>query len=194
MGFTNQDWPCGLHPVETLSGECPRTIRYPLKQALHAATPYTTKIYKGQVVCWQNSTSIPYLESVTASTANSAARPTLGVAAEYYAGSATTKTDLAVWPAGDHIFGIQADNATTTTIGMRNILCYGDVINAQSGSTITGLSSCELDWSTLATATTALLQVVGLDVSAGQTSTGSNIRFKVRFAHGYFNETADTVV
>lgn len=175
--MANKDWAFGLAPQFTIGGGSPRTERYPLKSA------YTTKIYKGAPVLWDNTNAVVKANAVT----NSAT--IVGVAAEYYAGSATTKTTIAVWPGDEHIFLVQSDGTTTTSaltsVQHKNFA----FVNQTAGSTITGLSGLELDFSS-GTSADKPLHVIGLGGEIGEAA-GANMKLLVRFNSGHlYNQTS----
>lgn len=175
--MANKDWAFGLQPQYAIGGGSPRTERYPIGSA------YSTKIYKGAPVLWNNTAGCIKANAVT----NSAT--IVGVAAEYYGGSATTKTTLAVWPADEHIFLVQSDGTTTTSaltsVQQKNFA----FVNQTAGSTITGLSGLELDFSS-GTSADKPLRVIGLGGEIGE-SAGANMKLLVRINSGHaYNQTS----
>lgn len=178
--MANKDWAFGLAPQYAIGGGSPRTERYPLKAA------YTTKIYKGAPVLWNNTSAHLKACAVT----NPAT--VIGVAAEFYAGSATTKTTLAVWPASEHIFLVQSDGTTTTSaltsVQQKNF----SFVNQTAGSTTTGISGMELDFSSGSTTVDKPFRVIGLGGEIGE-SAGANMKLLGRFNAGIPYEQASTV-
>jgi len=185
--MANKDWAYGLQPLRTIGGAAPQTTRWPLKQKI-TSTKYGTVIYKGQLLLFSNSGW---------ALANGITNPgafggVLGVAAEYYAGSVinATKTEIMAWDAIEHIFSIQSDNATTT-LGLADVIQKSfPVSSPTAGSTISGLSGMEMDYSLGTTASTAgvyrLLRCIGLTNEIGE-GEGANMKCVVRvnFGHSY---------
>jgi len=190
--MANPDWAYGLLAVESLTGDSPRIERMPLRQTVQSATAYTTALYKGQILGWDYNTTAGggYLIVVS----NTTVANVVGVAAEYYAGSASTQTDLAVWPASENIFEVQADNTTTTSNGKLKILQNAAIVGMTAGNTNSGISGMELDWSSIATTTDKPLTILKTIAKPGTSSTGSNVQFQVRFNFGRGYEQQATVI
>lgn len=186
--MANQDWGFGLQPVSGPYNAAPQTTRFPLKQFIQSTTPQQTAIFKGQVVLWNETVGCI---KPTAST-NSA--NVIGVAAEYYAGSATTKTDLAVWSAHDHEFLIQSDGGTTSTDRASYLMKNFALVNPASGVTASGLSKSELDFSSgqLSTGTNPL-RAIGFRLHPGDTVKGANVNVVVRFNDGFAYQSDVTI-
>lgn len=180
---TNKDWAYGLQPVRMLDGQAPYTTRWPLKQ-LQQTTKYSTNIYKGQIVVWNGTTTLK-TRYVAANAVTSPAN-VVGVAAEHYFGSVIngTKTELAVWEGDKHIFSIQADNNTTTSNVKDLIMGNAAVVGPTAGSTITGLSGMELDFSGNTDAD-KVLRVIGHTGEIGENRIGNNLKVLVRFNFGH---------
>jgi hypothetical protein len=107
----------------------------------------------------------------------------IGVAAEYYAGSATTKTDLAVWPGEDQVYVIQSDGSLTNRASFlhRNF----PVVSPAGGNTASGLSTMELDASGGSiTATNQAIKVIGFQLMPGDTVATTNVNCLAQFVHG----------
>lgn len=191
--MANKDWPCGLQPVRMLDGQAPYTTRWPLKQ-VQQTTKYSTNIYKGQMVLW-NGTTTSKTKYVIANAATNPGR-IVGVCAEHYFGSVinATKTDLAVWEADKHIFAIQADNTTTTSSLKDLIMKNCNLLNPAAGSTITGLSTSELDYSS-AVDTDKSMRVIGVtnEIGEGALGAGINVKCLVRINFGHVYSQAVTI-
>lgn len=178
----NANYPTGLHPVKMRDGQAPFTMHWPLRQQIQATTPYTTAIFKGQIVIM--SATGPWLKG-NGSTNPGTGGAIIGVAAEYYKASDTSKNRLAVWDARNHIFAIQSDNATTTSKFTDVLQKNCSVANAAAGSTVTGLSTMELDFSTAHTTTTKPLRVIDANRVIGESTTGAKLKLLVEFNFGH---------
>lgn len=194
--MANRDWAFGLQPTRDAFGHSPDTIRLPISVNTTTGAPkYTTSIYKGQVVLWNNTLGVVKANAATNTVANIA-----GVAAEYFPGSAggTTKTDIAVWQAGpEQKFLIQSDGttaqATQMAANVKYLLKNAAIVNPTSGNTNTGLSTSELDYSSLAATATVPLRVLGFHTEVGESNLASHVKLVVHFLHGaYFGQ--DTTV
>jgi len=186
--MANKDWAFGLQPVTGPGGGSPETIRFPLKRAIQATTPQTITIYKGQPLLWQS--TIGFVTGTGATNSSDV----IGVAAEYYSGSAMTKTDIAAWSARNHKFLIQSDGTTTTGVNRTSYLMKNYAwVGATGGSTATGLSSLELDYSSGdITGTAQPLKVIDFRLGPGE-NYGSHVNCVVEFVHGFDRETDVTV-
>lgn len=164
--MANKDWPSGLQPLYATGGGSARTERWPLKYKISATpTQMTTAIYKGAMVIWGASGWV----KINPLTVLGAATGVLGVAAEYFKGTGSTATELAVWPLKEHIFVIQDDSDTTTNVLENGLGWNFAVLNPTAGSTITGLSTMELDWSSKSTTSGAkAFRTVGLHKTIGE--------------------------
>jgi hypothetical protein len=180
--MANKDWAFGLQPIQTLSGGVPWTESYPIKAT-------STKMYRGQAVIWSTS---GYFRVYT--TAIPAAGSRMAVSAEYYSGSATmpTKTTGLFWRADQHIFAINSDASTAGAATMLNK--WYDLSSIASGSTITGNSTCELDWNTSSLTSTYttphFLKVLGPHRVVGDTAYASHTVYKVQLCDGQTIEKA----
>lgn len=181
--MANKDWAFGLQPARDQFGHTVDTLRLPLK------ANYSTKIYKGSILKWAG-TGYVKLHATTGVVTN-----LVGVAAEYYAGSATTKTDLAVWSIkpGSR-FLIQSDGGTTSTNRASYLFENHVPTTLTQGNTITGLAAFELDFSSgSATATDSPLKVIGFQLEAGGTVAAPNPVCIVEFVHGSAWESDVTI-
>lgn len=174
--MANQNWPFGAMPVRGPFDSAPETVRYPLRQAVQS-TKQTTAIFKGQIVL-RAATGWAKANDATTST-----NAILGVAAEYYKGSASTKTDIAVYTR-NNVFKILLDNTTATNL-FQYLHKIGPVVNPASGSTVTGQSSMKLDFSALELATVGgPFQIVDVKYQPGGGVAQANPTVHVRFAPG----------
>lgn len=195
--MANRDWPFGLQPHRDAFGHTPDTIRLPISVNTTTGAPkYTTAIYKGQVVLWNSTLGVLKANTGTSPVAN-----IVGVSAEYYPGSAggTTKTTLAVWQAGpEQKFIIQSDGTTAFATQMAANATYllknAAIVNPGAGSTITGLSSSELDFDTLAHTATEPLRVLGFHKDVGESALASHVKLVVNFIHGAYFGQDNTMV
>lgn len=179
--MSNKDWASGMQPLYAKGGGSPRTLRYPLYGSTSVAL--TTAIYKGQPVLWNN--TYAHLKPAAVTTL---ATCVVGVAAEYRP-AASTATDLAVWEGKDHVFVIQSDGTTTTSklsdVQHKNFAPTG----VTAGSTITGLSGMELDFSS-GTSADKPIRVLGLTGEIGE-SAGANMKLVCEFNFGWlWNDTS----
>lgn len=191
---TNDNWPFGLQPLVTRSGGTPFTNRFPLN------TNYATAIYKGQILI-QSTTGYVRVATSTEITAGWVPGKVAGVAAEHYGGAtdyAKGQTDIALWDAGEHIFVIQSDGATTTAAASDFIgnmfIPTGSYVN--TGDSTTGLSTCRLDYSSKHATTAHLLKCMGQHKPAGDKAWGAYCKVKVVFTNqfNYGQETSTTAV
>ncbi len=188
--MANKDWAFGLQPTRDAYGHTPDTLRLPINVNTTTGAPkYTTAIYKGQIVTRHATGAYVLANASTNVVAN-----VLGVSAEYYAGTATTKTTLAVWPAApEKKFVIQSDGttalATARAANVAFLLKNAAIVNPATGSTITGLSNSELDYSSIANTDTVPLRILGFETGPGETNYQTHVKCVVQFIHGaYFGQ------
>lgn len=192
--MSNRDWAFGLQPIEMVGGGAPTTRRFPLRQC-EQGTKYTTKIHKGQIVLWEGTHGWALANATITPGAGGTSR-IVGVAAEAYRGSSISKnaTNLAVWEGSKHIFNIQSDGGTTSTSMASYLMKNCEVFAPTAGSTITGLSSMELSFSSRdATVADHCLKVVGFSGDVAEAKTGANMKLAVRFTDGALYEQAATI-
>jgi hypothetical protein len=175
--MANQDWAFGIQALRGPFDSTPETIRLPL------ISNDTVPIYKGSLLAWYTTSG-----AVTLAATNTTAR-IVGVAAEYYAGSATTKTDIAVWTdRNEFVIQCDGDGATTSTNRASYLMQQGPLTTNAAGNTASGLSSGELDFSVLEYTTTAAnpLKVIGIQLLPGETATGAQqVKCIVKLQHGF---------
>ena len=158
--MANKNWPMGFQAVQRLGGGIPVIRTY----AMNA----TAAIYKGEpldVALGGTTGQVQKFASKTNFNTAVAAGKLAGVAAEYYPGSAlgSTKTRIAVWDPVQNVFEAQMN--TGATAGMT----AGDYLfkNAQAttltgGSTITGLSSGQINFTSLGSTATYPIRVIDI--------------------------------
>jgi hypothetical protein len=107
-----------------------------------------------------------------------------GVAAEYYAGSATTKTDLAVWTDRNE-FIVQSDAGTTSTNRASYLMQIFPLTTNNSGDTASGLANGELSYSAGEYSTSGgPIKVLGFQLAPGETVSAANVKCIVRIVSG----------
>ena len=187
--MANIDYRRGMHPQFGPFGSTPPTRKYPLRQAIQAATPYQTVIYKGMAI--KRSTSGWAIAANATNVTNS-----IGVAAEYYAGSAVTKSEIMYWPGDSVDFQIQSDNTTSTGLTAANFLHKNFALISQAaGDTNSGISKAELDYSSGEAATgTNMLRCIDVIEPAGGSKFGANAYCIVRFNDGFLWSQESTIV
>lgn len=188
--MANQDWPTGLQPVKLITGDAPVITHFPMKQAFQS-TKYSTKIYKGQVVLMTADAKGQYIIANAAS--NTA--EIMGVAAEYYGGSAVngTKLTIGVWEGSEHIFAVQSDTTASDKWFTKLLYSFSlKATNVNTGDDNTGFSKSKLKWATGVTASTAgsqkMLKVIGYQGQIGDNqfnAAGANAHLLVRFNQGF---------
>jgi len=173
--MANEDRPYGLVPITTLDGQAPFTEEWPLLPSL------TLIIYKGQIVLYAGTTTPSTTTyGVTPNTATCPAGKVVGVAAEYYDGVYANKTSILVYNGSRHIFEIQSDGI----LAVEHQGHYFALLNPNSGSTVTGHSTSELDSSSIV-GTAKTLQSMGLVGRVDQRDAAvAHAAVKVRFRHG----------
>lgn len=176
MAGTNTDWAHGLIPIRGEHDAAPEGTPYPLKQAIRATTPYQTAIYKGQPV--RQDTTYGFLVGLATTNATFA----VGVAAEYYAGSAVTKTELLVWDSPTQEYLCQMNNTDGTFGNIGDLLAkHCTIASATAGSTHSGISGIEA--SSAVTSAIKFLRIVDVKTEAGGSKILANAKVVVRIAH-----------
>lgn len=180
--MANKDYPHGLTPVMSRFNDTPRMRKY--------YGSATTAIFRGDIVCIAANGRVHSLTTVSgANTLN-----VVGVAANYHAAATTPVQELWVYDDADTIFEIQSDGGTDPATKAAAVAHIGQTANiiAGAGSTASGQSAFELDYSDLGTDTTAPLKVVGLDGRVGNDVTLAHARYLVVLNH-HFHEKGVTV-
>lgn len=175
--MANVDHPHGLIPVMSRFHDTPRMTMY--KAFMNTTTPVA--IFRGDVVQLLGTGDV---KSVTVTGQVTTA---LGVAANYVpALAANDQKDFWVYDDPDTIYEAQSDGATDPAtvaaaqahIGQTAILATPDATNTL-GSTASGQSGWEIDYSDLGTDTTAPLKIVGLYDLVGNDVTLAHARYLV---------------
>jgi hypothetical protein len=165
--MANQDWPHGLQPIRrTDTGGVPIVTWYPLKSTM------ATALYKGQPLVFNNDAT-----HINDGIATNATEGWIGVCAQYIKAS-SGKTRVPVWRADMHIFSVQCDNSTSTGIAALLFQNF-PFLNPDTGSTITGLSSCEADFSGSANTTYKPMRCIGTVKTHDNVVPGTNIDLMV---------------
>lgn len=158
--MANKNWPMGFQAVQRLGGGVPIVRTYTLNA--------TAAIYKGEpldVALGAATGQVQKFASKTNFNTAVAAGKLAGVAAEFYPGSAlgSTKTKIAVWDPINTIFEAQVNAGATASTN------YGSYIfkNAQAttltgGSTITGLSNAQINFTTLGSTATWPIRIIDI--------------------------------
>lgn len=184
--MANASSPYGLQPLHTIGGGAPFTVAMPMRQKFQT-TKYSTKIYKGQLVLFNNTIGCGIANAGT----NPTAGTVLGVAAAYYPGSVlSTATEIPMWLAKEHIFVAQIAAATTTKKLSDYYMKNMAITAPTAGSTTTGLSASML-YNASHTAS-APFRVIGLAQNVGQTATGAylNLKGMLNFSVGFDTDAA----
>lgn len=173
--MANVDHPHGLVPVMSRFKDTPRMTKY------YASV--TTAIFRGDPVCINASGRVHSLTTVTGDT------EIVGVAANYNAAGTTPTEQIWVYDDPDTIFEIQSDGATDPSTKAAAVALIGATAHftATTGSTSSGQSAFELDYSTLGT-TTAAIKVMGLDSRVGNDWTLAHARFLVMLNKHFWRE------
>jgi hypothetical protein len=133
--LANRDTPMGLRVLRNANGDFPPVRKY--------ATGATV-IYEGQLVNLRSDGSVVGCTGTYLNT--SAALNILGVAAHYKAANAATAVVLVHQDFGvGQLYVVQADDNSVTTADCIGEVCA--VVGASLGSTATGQSQAELDFS-----------------------------------------------
>ena len=146
--MANVDAPFGLRPIASPGGETSFAMR-----EYEVAAAYATALYEGCLLMLTTDGTVILW---------TATNKTVGVAAQYRAGAATTaNTTMLVYDDPDQLFLIQSDDNTLVDAGDIQTLAFG--VSADSGRTnadgvaATGKSTMELDGASGSTASLTLL-------------------------------------
>jgi hypothetical protein len=167
--MANVDFRRGLVPVHRKDGGAPYVRSAPL------ASKYSTSLYVGQILTYSAS---GYAKAGAAETP----ADVIGVCAQYYAGSATTRTRINFWP-HDHVFKCQSDGSKATTEATMlnmNVKVTGN----GGGSTDSGLSTCEVSVTSAGRTDTMdayPLRIVGKSGEIGNEWANTNVDLLVEF-------------
>jgi hypothetical protein len=140
--LANRDTPMGIRVLRNANGDFPPVRKY---------TAGATVIFEGQLVRLRSDGTVVGATGTYLNT--SAALDILGVAAHYKAASASPSEVLVHLDKGmGQEYVVQADDNSVTTIAVVGENCA--VLNASLGSTATGQSQAELDFSSHAASAT----------------------------------------
>jgi hypothetical protein len=165
--MANVDYPNGLTAV--MSGSncgTPRLTKY--------KASVTSAIYAGGIVCLRAGGQVANLKTTTG------AANVVGVASNYVAAATTPAADVWVYDDPNTIFMVQTDGTTdpgSTTAQAK--IGAAAALEGVTGSTASGRSNSEINYSTISTSTTDPLRIVGLYNQAGNDMTLAHARYLV---------------
>lgn len=158
--MANQNFAMGFQAVQRLGGGVPVTRYYTLN--------LTTPIYKGEplhIALAGTTGQVEKFTNMASFNTAVAAGKLLGVAAEYYPGSAngSTKTKIAVWDPIQNIFEVQMNTGATAGMTAGDYVFKNCIANTLiAGSTITGLSNGKINFTSLGSTATYPIRIIDI--------------------------------